>query len=175
MPFGSTRGSKFTSVAALVSSLSTRSSVTVPTSTFSRFSGQGSLRVVIDPLPREAARIPADAQLDGCPLERVGKGGLVAVPFVGLLGRAACIDFDNPALADPATKSAHGRAIREQVIAILPAVHAELGVEAVLHGAGVDVANNQRLIAIPGHTHDRAVPHVRLRFSNATRVGGLLH
>ena len=40
MPAGSTRGSKVMAVAALSSSLSTRSSVTVPTSTFSRPSGQ---------------------------------------------------------------------------------------------------------------------------------------
>src|SRR5258705_12852719 len=40
MPAGNTKGSKLRSVAALVSSLSTRSSVRVPTSTFSRSSGQ---------------------------------------------------------------------------------------------------------------------------------------
>ena len=40
MPAGSTRGSKLISLAALVSSLSTRSSVRVPTSTCSRPAGQ---------------------------------------------------------------------------------------------------------------------------------------
>src|SRR5215467_9415183 len=41
MPAGSTKGSKLRSVAALVSSLSTRSSVKVPTSTWWRSDGQG--------------------------------------------------------------------------------------------------------------------------------------
>src|SRR5205085_3298833 len=43
MPAGNTRGSKLRSVAGLVSSLSTRSSVRVPTSTCSRCSGQAML------------------------------------------------------------------------------------------------------------------------------------
>ena len=62
IPAGNTNGSKLISVAALASSLSTWSSVRVPTSTFSRDGGQGSVASVVEStaLPNDENQMPAE-------------------------------------------------------------------------------------------------------------------
>jgi hypothetical protein len=123
-------------------------------------------RVVVGPGRRKAVQVPADPELDGRALQRIRERCLQPVSAVRLVRRGTDVRLRDPLPVNADPEPALDGTVGQELIAVLPVVDPDHGVEAVHDGPRVDVGDRQGAVALD---------HLRLElnFVDGERCGQL--
>src|SRR5437763_8178665 len=95
-------------------------------------------------------KIAADPELNRGSFQRVRKGCFEPIAAVRLFAGRADVRFGDPLLTDPNFQSAHNRTVWQELVMILPILHADDRIEAVHDRSYIHVREGQSAIAPDG-------------------------